>query len=89
MILGCHVMAADIDETWRLWTTIEVWWPAVEVLIATRVSNARAEAANTGIKQIKRISAADTGTWTTTNAVSSATSRSPDRRKQQHDREPR
>jgi transposase len=54
MILGCHVLAADMDETWRLWQTIEVWWPAVEVLIDTRVSNARTEAANTGIKQIKR-----------------------------------
>ena len=54
MIMGCHVLAADMDETWRLWTTIDTWWPAIEVLIATRVSNARTEAANTGVKQIKR-----------------------------------
>ena len=54
MILGCYVLAADMDETWRLWTTIDTWWPAIEVLIATGVSNARTEAANTGIKQIKR-----------------------------------
>jgi transposase len=54
MILGCYVIAADMDETWRLWHTIQAWWPAVEVLIATRVTNARTEAANTGIKQIKR-----------------------------------
>ena len=54
MILGCHVVAADMDETWRLWHTIDTWWPAIEVLIATGVSNARTEAANTGIKQIKR-----------------------------------
>ena len=54
MILGCYVMAADMDETWRLWATIEAWWPAIEVLIATGVTNARTEAANTGIKQIKR-----------------------------------
>jgi transposase len=54
MILGCYVLAADMEETWRLWVTIEAWWPAVEVLIATRVTNARTEAANTGIKHIKR-----------------------------------
>lgn len=54
MILGCYVLAADMDETWRLWATIDTWWPAIEVLIATGVTNARTEAANTGIKQIKR-----------------------------------
>jgi transposase len=54
MILGCYIVAADMEETWRLWTTIEAWWPAIEVLIRTRVTNARTEAANTGIKQIKR-----------------------------------
>jgi transposase len=54
MILGCHVIAADMDETWRLWHTIDTWWPAIEVLITTGVNNARTEAANTGIKQIKR-----------------------------------
>lgn len=55
MILGCYVIAADMDETWRLWHTIQAWWLAIEVLIRTRVTNARTEAANTGIKQIKRI----------------------------------
>jgi len=54
MILGCYIVAADMEETWRLWTTIEAWWPAIEVLITHRVTNARTEAANTGIKQIKR-----------------------------------
>jgi len=54
MILGGYVMAADMDETWRLWHTICAWWPQIEVLIATGVSNARTEAANTNIKQIKR-----------------------------------
>jgi transposase len=54
MILGCYVLAADMEETWRLWATIEAWWPAIEVLIAHRVTNARTEAANTGIKHIKR-----------------------------------
>ena len=54
MILGCYVVAADMEESWRLWATIEAWWPAVEVLITQRVTNARTEAANTRIKQIKR-----------------------------------
>jgi transposase len=54
MILGGYVVAADMDETWRLWATIDTWWPAIEVLIQHRVTNARTEAANTGIKQIKR-----------------------------------
>ena len=43
-----------MEETWRLWATIEAWWPAVEVLITHRVTNGRTEAANTGIKHIKR-----------------------------------
>jgi transposase len=54
MILGCYVLAADMDETWRLWATIEAWWSAIEVLIEHRVTNARTEAANTGIKHIQR-----------------------------------
>ncbi|MDP9250837.1 MAG: transposase, partial [Chloroflexota bacterium] len=54
MILGCYVVAADMEETWRLWGTICAWWPAIEVLISTGVTNARTEAANTSIKQIKR-----------------------------------
>lgn len=54
IILIRYVLAADMVETWRLWSTVDAWWPAIEVLIATRVTNARTEAANTGIKQIKR-----------------------------------
>ena len=54
MIFTRYVLAADMVETWRLWATIDAWWPAIEVLIATGVTNARTEAANTGIKQIKR-----------------------------------
>src|SRR6478736_987104 len=48
MILGCYVLAADKEETWRLWATIEAWWTAIEVLIATGVTNDRTEAANPG-----------------------------------------
>ena len=35
---------------------------------------------------LENASAAATATWTTTSAVSSATSRSPDRKDQQHER---
>jgi Transposase len=54
MILSCYMLAADMDETWRLWHTIDTWWPEIEVLIEHGVTNARTEAANTGIKHIKR-----------------------------------
>jgi transposase len=54
MRLGAFVLAADLPETDRLWATTDTWWDAIEVLIATGVTNARTEAANTGIKQIKR-----------------------------------
>jgi Transposase len=54
MIFTRYVLSADMVETWRLWATVDAWWPAIEVLITTRVTNARTEAANTGIKQIKR-----------------------------------
>jgi transposase len=54
MLLGCYVLAADLPEAHRLWATIDAWWDAIEVLLITGVTNARTEAANTGIKQIKR-----------------------------------
>jgi transposase len=54
MRLGAFVLAADMPETGRLWATVDAWWEAIEVLIVTGVTNARTEAANTGIKQIKR-----------------------------------
>jgi len=53
-LLGIAVLGADMDETWRLWTTVNAWWEEIETLIETRVTNARTEAANTTIKQIKR-----------------------------------
>ncbi|MFN8076990.1 MAG: transposase [Kineosporiaceae bacterium] len=46
--------AAAMPETDRLAATITTWWPAIEVLVITGVTNARTEAANTTIKQIKR-----------------------------------
>jgi transposase len=45
---------AAMPETDRLLATLETWWPAIEVLIITGVTNARTEAANTTIKNIKR-----------------------------------
>lgn len=54
MLLGVYVLTADMPEAHRLWSTIDAWWEAVEVLIVTGVTNARTEAANTTIKQIKR-----------------------------------
>ncbi len=51
---GCLRARRDMPETDRLWATIDAWWDAIEVLIDTGVTDARTEAANTGIKQIKR-----------------------------------
>lgn len=53
-MLGIAVAAADMDETWRLWDTVNAWWDEIETFIETRVTNARTEAANTSIKHIKR-----------------------------------
>jgi len=54
MLLGYYVQVAHMLETDRLWNTICEWWPEIEVLIVTGVTNARTEAANTSIKNIKR-----------------------------------
>ena len=53
MLLGTYVLAADMPESNRLWTTITNWWLVIEVLLVTGVTNAHTEAANTSIKQIK------------------------------------
>ena len=54
MLLGYYVLVADMPETDRLWNTICDWWAQIEVLLVTGVTNARTEAANTTIKNIKR-----------------------------------
>ena len=54
MRLGMAVLAADMPETTRLWDTICAWWDQIEVLVITGATNARTEAANTSIKQLKR-----------------------------------
>jgi transposase len=58
------VTAAATPETDRLAATITTWWPQVEVLIVTGVTNARTEAANTGIKQIPVLSLSCSGVAT-------------------------
>ena len=54
MLLGHYVQVAHMPETDKLWNTICQWWAEIEVLIVTGVTNARTEAANTSIKNIKR-----------------------------------
>ena len=54
MLLGHYVQVANTPETDRLSNTICEWWTEIEVLIVTGVTNARTEAANTSIKNIKR-----------------------------------
>ena len=54
MRLGHYVMVANMPETDRLYETIATWWEAIEVLIVTGATTAKVEAANTGIKNVKR-----------------------------------
>ena len=46
---------ADMDETTRLGTTIETWWPHILVFLQLGVTNARTEGFNQIIKQVKRV----------------------------------
>ncbi len=54
MRLGSYVQVSSMAETDRLWDILCRWWPAIEVLLITGVTNAKTEAVNTGIKNIKR-----------------------------------
>jgi transposase len=54
VVLDSYVTAANMPETNKLMRTIDRWWPAVEVFITTRVTNARSEAANLTCKHLKR-----------------------------------
>lgn len=47
------VASAGLPEAERLSATVARWWPEIKVFIRTRVTNARTEAANTAVKQIK------------------------------------
>jgi hypothetical protein len=44
----------DIDELHTLATTVETWWPAIEALIATGITNAKTEGINRLVRQVKR-----------------------------------
>ncbi|MCH8559402.1 ISL3 family transposase [Nesterenkonia sp. DZ6] len=48
------VAAAGLPEAEKLSVTVARWWPEIKMFTRTRVTNARSEAANTSIKQIKR-----------------------------------
>lgn len=50
-----QVKAAAMKETDRLLATVNKWWPEIQTLLSTRVTTAKVEAANTMIKNIKRI----------------------------------
>lgn len=54
MRMGHYVQLADMAETTKLYDTVVAWWDAIEVLIVTGATTAKVEAANTGIKNIKR-----------------------------------
>lgn len=54
MRLGHYAVVADMPETTALYQSVVAWWDAIEVLIVTGATTAKVEAANTGIKQIKR-----------------------------------
>lgn len=54
LLLTHYVQVAATPETTRLLATVNTWWDAIEVLVVTGVTNARTQAANTSIKQLKR-----------------------------------
>ena len=49
-----YVQIAQLPEASRLKKTTDGWWTEIETFIDTRATNARTEAANTAIKNIKR-----------------------------------
>lgn len=54
MRMGYLAQIANMPETTKLYDTVVTWWDAIEVLIVTGATTAKVEAANTGIKNIKR-----------------------------------
>ena len=54
MRMGYFVQIANMPEATKLYDTVVTWWDAIEVLIVTGATTAKVEAANTGIKNIKR-----------------------------------
>ena len=49
-----YVVWAQMPETTRLKKTIDAWWTQIETFIETRATNAKTEAGNVTIKNIKR-----------------------------------
>ena len=49
-----YVVWAAMPETTRLKKTIDAWWPEIETFTETRATNAKTEAANVTIKNLKR-----------------------------------
>ena len=54
VVLAEYVLLADMVETTKLMRTLDRWWDPIEVFIATRVTNAKSEAANLTCKNLKR-----------------------------------
>ncbi len=54
MRMGYFAQIANMPEAIKLYDTVVAWWDAIEVLIVSGATTARVEAANTGIKNIKR-----------------------------------
>jgi transposase len=52
--LEYYALVADMPETTKLVSTVTTWWPEIETLVRTRVTNAKTEAANLTIKNTKR-----------------------------------
>jgi len=53
-VFNAYVALAAMPETTRLRKTIDAWWPAIATFIRTRATNAKTEAANVTVKNIKR-----------------------------------
>lgn len=54
MRLGHDALVVDTPEVTAGYQTVVAWWDVIEVLVVTGAATAKVEAANTGIKQIKR-----------------------------------
>jgi hypothetical protein len=53
-LLEYYALVADMPETTKLVSTVAAWWPEIDTLVRTRVTNAKTEAANLTIKNTKR-----------------------------------
>ena len=49
-----YVTWAQMPESTRLKKTLDAWWSEIETFIETRATNAKTEAGNVTIKNIKR-----------------------------------